>query len=122
MATQAKAGGEIGINGEFYTGGQFMAGSAQTVKGMQNGSSRKAKTRKMEIEPFVWAEQPASNMRPLFRKFGFAAIYNGGNPIVNRGFNPQSAGWRITYQQAMAEAEALIEDWNRGERWEAINA
>lgn len=33
MAHHAKKGGEIGANGEFYKGGQFVADSEYTVKG-----------------------------------------------------------------------------------------
>lgn len=33
MAHHAKKGGEIGANGEFYKGGQFVADSEHTVKG-----------------------------------------------------------------------------------------
>lgn len=33
MAHNAKAGGEVGANGEFYKGGQFVADKADTVKG-----------------------------------------------------------------------------------------
>lgn len=117
---QAQKGGQIGVNGEFYAGGQFMANSPETVKGLQNGG-RKAKTRRMEIEPYAWAEQPAPNMLPLFRLMnGNDIIYNNGNPIVNRSFNPQSMGWRITYEQAMADAQKVVDAWSRGERWQEV--
>lgn len=36
MAHNAKAGGEIGANGEFYKGGQFVADSENTIKGQWN--------------------------------------------------------------------------------------
>jgi len=31
--TQAKVGGEIGMNGEFYQGGEFLPSSPNTIKG-----------------------------------------------------------------------------------------
>jgi len=50
---RAKKGGEIGVNGEHYEGGQFLPSSPETVKGAQGSSSkRKApKPRKVQIAP-----------------------------------------------------------------------
>ena len=50
MAHNAKKGGEIGANGEFYKGGQFVADSADTIKSkyLSRGS------RKIEVEPYTW--------------------------------------------------------------------
>lgn len=50
MAHNAKAGGEIGANGEFYKGGQFVADSADTVKGKYLASG----PRKICVEPYKW--------------------------------------------------------------------
>lgn len=51
MAHRAMRGGEIGANGEFYNGGQFVADNPFTVKG---SAARKGGTRKIEIEPYKW--------------------------------------------------------------------
>lgn len=60
---QAVKGGEQGLNGEFYKGGQFLPSSEKTVKGMQNG--RKS-TGKREIAPYVWDYAPAEDMLSIY--------------------------------------------------------
>lgn len=50
MAHKAKAGGEIGANGEYYKGGQFVADSPDRVK----GAAPVRTSHKIEIEPYNW--------------------------------------------------------------------
>ncbi|MEQ5238710.1 hypothetical protein [Proteus terrae] len=57
MKGQAKKGGEIGINGEYYKGGQFMPGSSKTKKGDRASSaSPSAKPKRQLIEPGVFGK------------------------------------------------------------------
>lgn len=116
---QAKAGGEIGINGEFYAGGQFMANSPDTMKGMQNGAKAAKGVRKVQIEPYVWVEE-REGFRPLFRRLGFHVTAQGGPARYNPDFNGRVMGWKLTQEEIKADAERIIEAWNRGERWEAV--
>ena len=51
---QAKKGGEIGANGEFYKGGSFIAESAETIKGKITG--KKYSVRSVEIAPFKYVK------------------------------------------------------------------
>lgn len=54
MAHHAKKGGEIGANGEFYKGGQFVADSEETIKGERK--RKPSGSRKIQIEPYKWVE------------------------------------------------------------------
>jgi len=51
MNGHAKKGGEIGINGAFYEGGQFLPSTTN-----EKGTSSRRGDRKIEIEPYVWVE------------------------------------------------------------------
>ena len=62
--TRAKAGGEIGVNGEFYKGGQFLPSSEMTIKGAQKIIIRKGT--KKEIAPYVWEKCPGDNMLSIW--------------------------------------------------------
>ena len=61
MAHHAKKGGEIGANGEFYKGGQFVADSELTVKSLKKKKVFSGK-RKIQIEPCKWVEAKADEI------------------------------------------------------------
>ena len=67
MTTQrrAKTGGEIGVNGEWYEGGKFIANTDHP-----KGQPRKAKPRKAEIRPWVWVEAPSADHRAICATIG----------------------------------------------------
>lgn len=70
---QAPAGGELGMNGEFYQGGQFMPSSAQTVKGsikIPQGSGKK------EIAPYIYELAPADDMLSIYDRINHACSDN----------------------------------------------
>ena len=60
MTIQAKKGGELGANGEYYKGGQWI----NTVEENPKGSSisvKRGKSKKCEIAPYVWQDIEVSN-------------------------------------------------------------
>lgn len=61
---QAKAGGEIGKNGEFYKGGQFLPSSELTIK----GSQKHTKTGKQCIAPYAWEVAPELGMEAIYAR------------------------------------------------------
>jgi hypothetical protein len=71
---QAKAGGERGMNGEFYKGGQFLPSSENTVKGAQTVTFHKGT--KKEIAPFVWEASPADDMLSIYDRVNHACADN----------------------------------------------
>jgi hypothetical protein len=50
MNGHAPEGGCIGVNGEFYTGGEFLPSNPDRPKGMYSTQG----ARKRELEPYVW--------------------------------------------------------------------
>lgn len=64
MATnRAKAGGQQGVNGEWYEGGKFLPSKADRAKQAPPALSR---GRKAEIEPYVWEERPVDWAMPIW--------------------------------------------------------
>lgn len=60
---KAKKGGETGINGEFYKGGQFMANSENTVKGAFKANKiKKQKQAKIDKVEYDRKEKVALEM------------------------------------------------------------
>lgn len=62
---QAKAGGEIGKNGEFYKGGQFLPSSENTIKGAQK---TQPPTGKQLIAPYVWEVAPEDGLLAIYAR------------------------------------------------------
>jgi hypothetical protein len=61
---RAQAGGEQGINGEWYDGGQFLPSSENTVKGVIQVTIRKGA--KKEVAPYVWQPAPADDTASIY--------------------------------------------------------
>jgi len=113
---QAKAGGEIGMNGEFYQGGQFMPNSKTTIKGATGTSERRKGTGKQEIEPYVWEVPPTATAKAIKTAMTIAMpIWEGRKVVGFKRFEPAIKhygemfnGWHI---------DELIEMYNNGQRW-----
>lgn len=111
--TRAKAGGEIGINGEQYDGGQFLPSSPMTVKG-QFKTSKKAKTaRKQEIAPYKWEVAPADNLKSIYTYIILFAAMNDSGKLQSFG-NLEAMEH---YGRTEKEIIELSNKWNAGERW-----
>ncbi|WP_321146451.1 hypothetical protein [Providencia alcalifaciens] len=111
MKGQAKKGGEIGINGEYYKGGQFMPGSSKTKKGDRASSAGpSAKPKRQLIEPGVFVEVSD----------GEKTIYSGimAFVIVENGVMRQSVSDKaIAHYELTDTLPGLIERFNAGERY-----
>lgn len=73
MAHNAKSGGEIGANGEFYKGGQFVADNPDTVKGARYIENN---PRKIEIEPHKWILQAPGAEIAIYQIIKHCARYD----------------------------------------------
>ena len=105
------------MNGEFYKGGQFVAGSEKTIKGMnQVGLRAKSnwKARRVLIAPGEYAVQPSENHRSIYGHVGVALFYENGRLEINKRFIWSVMGWT---DEGHAKVCALAERWNNGERW-----
>lgn len=72
--TQAKKGGERGLNGEWYEGGQFLPGSEKTVRGA-NKHEFKPPTGKQCIAPYVWDKAPQDGLLAIYARIQSHCAY-----------------------------------------------
>ena len=106
---RAKKGGEIGANGEWYEGGKFIAtterpkGAAKTIR----------RTRRVEIEPYVWAEC-VEGMWTLYGVLG--GLEKWDRATKTYALNEALRGHYAT-TEGIAQRKAWIAAWNAGERW-----
>jgi len=120
--TRAKAGGEYGVNGEFYQGGQFLPSSPTTEKGKYTRKQIKSSSsgRKWEIESYKWEYAPTETARPVKAAMTFCMPlrddddnfinkYERYEPAIKGSLkNEMYNGWHI---------DELIKMYNDGERW-----
>jgi hypothetical protein len=104
----AKAGGEIGANGEFYKGGQFVADNPETVK----SKYLKSPVRRICIEPYKWitANADTFGIWQQIEQLTFRYLWGKEMPI---------ADWYTSDSVDEQNAEyykALLEMYKRGER------
>ena len=62
---QAKKGGQVGKNGEWYEGGQFLPSSENTIKGAQSKATVKKGT-KQQVAPYTWEPAPYDDAMSIF--------------------------------------------------------
>ena len=108
---RAKVGGETGMNGEHYEGGQFLP---NTELPKMPKSQRKIRTGKVEIAPYVWEVAP-DGKRSIYEKYSGIWMWDvrGVSFKVNDGLNVEYYGL-----QAQEKAAEAAKRWNGGERWE----
>lgn len=105
---RAKAGGEIGKNGEFYRGGSFLP---TTRLPKQGAAGRVAKTSRALIEPGVVGEVPDGKVA-IFPQIKDLSAQDDAGKL--RMFNAHHACWKYyDYNQI----EALVVRYNNGERF-----
>jgi len=109
MTKRAKAGGELGANGEWYEGGKFINTVPENHKKHVITS---CKVSKQEIAPYQWEVAP-EGQRSIYRAFAgiFGKLVNGRLEVL---CNDQVLAYTGTSREA---AQALADRWNAGERW-----
>ena len=109
---RAKVGGEVGMNGEFYSGGEFLP---NTELRSQHKEKSKAGSKKQQIEPYVWVVPPADHLRSIYGYI--AGIF--GNVDRNTGkLRINCSDQTINYYKAdRVVVEELVAQYNNGERW-----
>lgn len=106
MPIQAKKGGEIGANGEFYKGGAFIA-TTDRPKGQP--TKKYKSTGKQLIDYYTWGIPEDSEMKSIFGYVQgvFAHCHTGEinyTAIEFYGVNPK-------------QIESLVARFQAGERW-----
>lgn len=117
---QAQTGGEMGINGEFYEGGQFLPSSVNTVKG---AIAKIKKGNREMIAPYVYAGSPADDMLSIYDRINSNVSDNRRECqyIKGQGFT----GLTVTpFAVMLCKTEGWAEfigqlavKFNAGERW-----
>lgn len=117
VATRAEKGGQHGVNGAFYEGGQFLPSSPTTVKGefSRTKATQQAKPRKQEIAPYKWEVSEQTSIWAMvngwckFHKTGYSKETGaqGWLEVVSGGYN--GSHWEANQE--------LADRWNNGERW-----
>jgi len=108
--TRAKVGGETGMNGQHYDGGQFLP---NTTMGKKTKSKRSKGSGKQEIAPYVWEVAPEGK-RSIFAKYNTMWTWDvkGVSFKLFSGLNPDY------YSNAvLLEAQEAAKLWNSGQRW-----
>jgi hypothetical protein len=112
--SRASKGGEIGINGDFYKGGEFLPSSENTVKGeFKTGKVTAKKQSKHQYEPYKWDFAPEGKNHSIYELFAgrFGRIENG-KMIFNCSIQTLEY-----FGRTKEEINNWIELWNSGERW-----
>jgi len=112
---QAKAGGEYGLNGEFYRGGQFMPSSAFTEKGKYKVQKTRGTGRQL-IAPGEFA-LPPEGQRSLFSRISQFITYDEyeGGALTNAKVRDYNVIEGATPPKE--EIQAGIEAFNKGVRF-----
>lgn len=124
---QAQKGGEIGINGDFYKGGQFLPNFETTIK----GAVKIKAGNKKPIEPFKWEKSPADNMLSIYDRVGWLVRDNRkecefvkGVGFIGLKLQVRDMKYcsiapheRPLTDQEREWAEKMVAKFNNGERW-----
>ena len=110
---RAIKGGQVGANGEFYKGGQFLNTIEENAKRL---GSRPRKVAKRNVAPYVWEVQPFEGAKAIFATtVGTGAVINDDGTI-----SPYLRVFEngVMYNgETLENVQALCDRYNAGERW-----
>lgn len=112
---RAAKGGECGANGEWYEGGKFIA---RTERPKSHGS-RSKKPRRAQVEINTWIDGREGFM-PIFPMLAGIEIFNRAANTFT--LNPDLRGEFYASAEAVDRRCGLIENYNAGKRWRAIES
>lgn len=111
MATRATKGGQVGCNGEFYKGGEFLPSTQLPKRG---AASRKAASHRALVKPGVIDVVPAGAVAIFPRLQHFVVV--DGDKLAAKYADDHTA---IAYHfDSPAELHRLIELFNAGTLYE----
>ncbi|EOC0020881.1 hypothetical protein ACINJM_004227 [Cronobacter sakazakii] len=112
MNGKAKKGGQTGINGQQYKGGQFLPASKNTVKGQMPTWKAKASSKRRSglTEPGK-VEQLPPGKRAIFGTIRAFVQFENGTMAITASDHSLSA-----YGYTRDAMQALVDQYNTGER------
>lgn len=120
---RATIGGETGINGYEYKGGQFLP-STMAEPGKWKVGNRWVKSGKAEIDNNVWEHQPTPFSRSIYEVIrGQVVRGKGGELAVNTNMADNSPNAEIrpgvkgVLSKESYTLQELIDQYNKGSRW-----
>ena len=110
--TRATTGGEYGMNGEFYAGGQFLPNTELPKRG---GKINPRATRKQEIAPYVWEVAPNGEQSIYTIITGSWAKWKEFGKVLE----PYHPYIKVMQHKGVDCQPYLImiDRWNAGDRW-----
>lgn len=113
---RARKGGETGVNGYQYKGGEFLPSTQ--LPPTPKTAQRKTGTGKQEIANYTWELPPTPDHKSIFvRIAGKVTEWKVWNKEL-QFCEASGVENRLAYVGlTRAQAEDLIARWNRGERW-----
>lgn len=112
---RAKAGGEVGTNGEWYEGGKFLP---STTAPKRAGRSTRG-TGRMLVAPGVWEVRP-EGMSAIFARLQHFmdgdVLHKTGEAVISPRFDDRHPAV-IAYSNGMDQLRTLAARYNAGERW-----
>ena len=111
IKTRAKKGGELGMNGEYYKGGQFLPSTIlpkMTLKKKSKGSG------KQEIAPYKWEVAPNENLRSIYKLIETFIRIDGKTKKMIIRVSQQTIDY---YDIDVNKLQELVDLYNSGERW-----
>lgn len=127
MNRRAKIGGEIGINGEFYKGGQFLPSTKNPKRSKEKCGCNSKK--KQQYEPYKWSVPPRGKKTSIFSLGligtrlqyagkGFDKIEIIDEKIrLNERYIENYGMFDENYFLHGYKLKELIDMWNSGTRW-----
>lgn len=104
--SRAKSGGQIGANGEWYTGGQFIA----TTERPKGSAKQRKSAGRVQTGPYLW-EPAREGFRSLYQDITLECSKMDGSVFLRAGLVEWST------PALLARRMSAIERWNAGERW-----
>jgi hypothetical protein len=115
---RARAGGEIGMNGEHYAGGTFLPNTRLPKRGAR---ARGARTNRVLVEPGVFATIIAENTGSLYQTLSaLVCVENGVMRAAYADDHAAIAYYVGTNEVGLARFRANIAAYNQGERFTII--
>ena len=112
-AKRARAGGERGVNGEWYEGGKFLP---STHAPKRAPASRRRGPRRAMVEPGVFAEVPDGKQAIYQQIRAFVMNDSVGDLHIMRHLDaPDSTCW--DHYGPRDRVQALVDRYNAGERF-----